>query len=96
MTCARWREAMSARADGEQLGIDERLLDAHLARCQECRQFATTATMPVAPRLASSPPADLPRRVARTVAAADRASAWTIGRALLAVVAIEIIVVSIP
>ena len=96
MTCARWRDAMSARADGEQLGIDERLLDAHLARCRECRQFATTATRPVAPRLASSPPADLPRRVARTVAAADRASAWTIGRALLAVVAIEIIVVSIP
>jgi predicted anti-sigma-YlaC factor YlaD len=97
MTCERWREAISARADGEPLGIDERLLEAHIKRCPGCSDFAatTSATMttPVAP---SPPPAGLSRRVTRAAVVADRASTPTLLRALLAVVAVEIIVVSIP
>ncbi len=97
MTCERWREAISARADGEELGIDERLLDAHLKRCPVCRDFAATASAIAAPRLASPrPPAGLSRRVTRAAAVADRASTPTVLRALLAVVAVEIIVVSVP
>ena len=42
MTCERWRDAISAGADGEQLGVDGRLLDAHLGRCPACRSFAAT------------------------------------------------------
>jgi predicted anti-sigma-YlaC factor YlaD len=96
MTCERWREAISARLDGEELGVDERLLDAHLDRCPACRRFATTSPLTVVPGLAAPVPADLPRRVTRLAAIADRAATWSIVRALLAVVAIEIIVVSVP
>ena len=81
MTCERWREAISARADGEALGVDERLLDAHLRRCEACRDFAATGTVDRCDRvLATAPPADLPRRVARRAALADRASTSTIVR----------------
>ena len=96
MTCERWRDAISARADGEALGVDERLLDAHLERCPACRSFADAAPLPLAPRLAPLPSPDLPRRVSRDAARADRASTSSIVRALLAVVAVEIIVVSVP
>jgi predicted anti-sigma-YlaC factor YlaD len=96
MTCERWRDAISARADGEHVGIDERLVDAHLERCPACRDFAATAPALVAPRLVSPPPPDLSRRVARAAAVADRASTPTLLRALLAVVAVEIIAVSVP
>jgi predicted anti-sigma-YlaC factor YlaD len=40
MGCEQWREALSARADGEAPGVDEFLLDRHLAGCTGCRSFA--------------------------------------------------------
>ncbi len=96
MTCERWRDALSARADGEPLGVDERLLDAHLRRCLMCRSVAATTWSAVAPRRAGRPPQDLAGRIVRRAALADRASTSSIVRALLAVVAVEIIVVSVP
>jgi predicted anti-sigma-YlaC factor YlaD len=36
-----WREALSAAADGEPLGVDESMLAAHLGRCVECSEFET-------------------------------------------------------
>lgn len=39
--CRTTREALSARADGEATGDDDALADSHLARCAECRQFAS-------------------------------------------------------
>lgn len=96
MTCERWHNAISARADGEDPGIDERLLDAHLARCADCRGFAATSSAPPERlRLAEAMP-DLSRRVAKLATLADRAATWSVVRAVLAVVAIEIIVVSVP
>ena len=41
MQCNQWIEAISARADGEAAGVDERLLNAHLAHCDSCRSFAS-------------------------------------------------------
>ena len=41
-------------------------------------------------------PVDLPRRVAKLAAIADRAATWSLVRALLGVVAVEILVFSIP
>lgn len=38
MECERWRDALSARLDGEDLGVDPGLLDAHVAGCAACRQ----------------------------------------------------------
>jgi predicted anti-sigma-YlaC factor YlaD len=96
MTCERWREAISARLDGEALGVDERLLEAHLERCPACRRFAAASPLTILPRPAPTVPSDLPRRVSRLAAAADRAATWSVVRVLLAVVAIEIIVVSVP
>lgn len=97
-TCDRWREAISASLDGEDPGIEQRLVDAHLARCAACRSFRATAEANVA-RLRvgeALPQPDLSRRVSKLAALADRAATWSVVRVLLAVVAVEIIVMSIP
>ena len=95
-TCDRWRDAISARADGEDLGVSTRLLDAHLARCVACRDFASSIG-PATSRQESLPTTpDLSRQVARLAAIADRAGSWTIVRGLLGVVAVEILVFSLP
>jgi predicted anti-sigma-YlaC factor YlaD len=44
MTCRRFRSAISARLDGEEPGLDDALVDAHLERCVSCREFAASAT----------------------------------------------------
>lgn len=38
MECQHWREALSARLDGEEPGRDDELLDAHLDGCPPCRE----------------------------------------------------------
>lgn len=98
MVCDTWREAISARIDGEDPGIDHRLLDAHLARCAACRAFAdAAAARPTrAPLAAADEIPDLSRRVAKMAAIADRAASWSLARVLLAVVAVEIVVFSVP
>ena len=40
MDCEHWRDALSARLDSEPLGVDEALLDAHLATCPACCDHA--------------------------------------------------------
>jgi predicted anti-sigma-YlaC factor YlaD len=98
MGCERWQDAISALADGEDPGIDERLIDAHTARCAECRLFAT-AIDGSRRRLAVQPAAEMPdlsRRVAKTNALLDRAGKWSMVRALLIVVAVEIVIAAAP
>lgn len=96
--CDQWIEAISARADGEDPGIDERVLDAHLASCPSCRSFE--AAIGDDRRQLAVQPADLmpdlSQRVSKLAALADRASAWGAVRGLLAVVAIEVIVLALP
>ncbi len=41
--CPRFEEAISARLDGEDPGVGEEVLDAHLARCPSCQAFAAGA-----------------------------------------------------
>jgi predicted anti-sigma-YlaC factor YlaD len=96
MGCARWTEAISALADGEPPGIDARLVAAHVARCPSCRAFEADVRHLGQPRPVAGPPPDLPRRISRLAAAADRAATWSTVRVLLAVVAVEIVVVSVP
>jgi predicted anti-sigma-YlaC factor YlaD len=96
--CERWREAISADLDGEDPGIDRRLVDAHLARCPACQAFAAAAGATrgehrVAP--ASDVP-DLSPRIRKLAALADRAGRWSIVRVLLTVVALLIVVLSVP
>ena len=96
--CERWRDAISARLDGEEPGIDPALVDAHLARCGHCRAFAAdaAAARPAQRIGVAAPVPDLSNRVRHAVAASDRAGHWSIVRALLVVVAAEIIAFSLP
>lgn len=98
MDCDVWQAAISARADGEDPGVAERLLDAHLATCGSCRAFAA-AIEGSRRRLVVQPAAQMPdlsHEVSRLTAVADRASRWGVVRALLLVVAAEVIILSAP
>lgn len=98
MQCEQWHEAISARADGEDPGVDERMIDAHLSHCVQCSAFAA-AVEGSRRRLVVQPAPvmpDLSRRVAKSNAVLDRAGKWSIVRVLLIVVALEIIVLSVP
>ncbi|MGH9212200.1 MAG: zf-HC2 domain-containing protein [Acidimicrobiales bacterium] len=98
MACETWREAISALADGEDPGVDGRLLDAHLARCGGCRAFQSQVVQirgTLRVRAAAAMP-DLSRRIVKLNALVDRAGRWRVVRALLAVVALEILVLSVP
>lgn len=44
MRCDRFREAASARLDGEPLGLSAARLDQHLASCTDCARWADDAT----------------------------------------------------
>lgn len=98
--CDRWQEVISAVADGEPADLDPRLVDAHVARCPSCAAFRAQLDR-VGPgvgtrlRVAETVP-DLAPTVVRHVALADRARSWRLGRVVLAVVAVEIVVLSIP
>jgi predicted anti-sigma-YlaC factor YlaD len=95
--CDRFMEAISAIVDGEQPAIDRRLVDAHARRCERCAAFRTSMlatrhrmTLREVPSVAA-PSA----RANRLTAIADRAAAWQVPRVLLAVVVVEIVVLSL-
>jgi predicted anti-sigma-YlaC factor YlaD len=97
MECSVWREAISAMADGEAPGIDQRLVAAHLANCRQCRNFQSLtegAPAPALSKVESAP--DLSRVVSKLNAAADRAAHWSILRIVLAVVAVQVIAFALP
>jgi predicted anti-sigma-YlaC factor YlaD len=70
MQCSTYREALSARLDGEPLGIPARALDDHLAACPACAAWAAEAAdltarirrapAPAAPDLTAAVLATLP------------------------------------
>ena len=43
MTCDSFREALSARIDGEPAGLPDTVIDDHLARCSACHAWAAAA-----------------------------------------------------
>jgi predicted anti-sigma-YlaC factor YlaD len=96
--CAPWREAVSALADGEEPGIEPRLVEVHLGSCAACRGFAVAVGDLQRATVVQAAPAtpDLARRVSKLAAIADRASSWSLVRVALAVVAAEIVVLSLP
>jgi predicted anti-sigma-YlaC factor YlaD len=96
MQCPVYREALSARLDGEPLGVPERALDEHLAACPSCAAWADDAarvtrrarlaTAPVVPDLTAQVLQALPRELPGTAAVARARLAETALRlALLAV-----------
>ena len=78
MACDRWQQAISAIADGEDPGVEPRLLTAHLASCASCRAFEgfiSGGSAAGAPRLQTAPSMpDLSRKVTKLNAIADRAA----------------------
>ncbi len=57
MPCSPFREAISARLDGEPLGMPSRELDEHLAACADCTAWTADATLVTRrARLAPAPP----------------------------------------
>jgi predicted anti-sigma-YlaC factor YlaD len=97
MSCDHWQAAISARIDGEDPGVEPRLLEAHLARCASCRSF--DAALQGGPRMVrleeAAPMPDLSGPITRLAAAADRAAALSIPRVLLGVVAIEVLLLAL-
>lgn len=97
MRCEQWFEAVSAVVDGEDPGVDPRLLEAHLADCPKCqslREQLERLRRAVRVTRAESMP-DLSGRIMKAVAFADRASRWIVVRVLLAAIAVYTIGVSI-
>ena len=91
MDCEPFVDALSALADGEASPIDRRLLDAHIAQCPSCRRFdaAMSVAGPSVIHLGRSA-----RHVSRLASAAERVARWQTTRVLLAVVAIQLLVLS--
>jgi predicted anti-sigma-YlaC factor YlaD len=98
MACDTWRDAISARLDGEDPGVDPALVDAHLARCADCRAFESAAGRARRGQRVGTAPTvpDASPSVRKAVAVADRAGRWSIVRALLVVVAVQIVAFSLP
>lgn len=97
MNCERWREAISAAADGEDAGIERRTVEAHLRECAGCRAFDDACRRRPLTRLAvaESRP-DLSQRIARQVQRADRATVHVAVRAGLIAIAVIIAVRALP
>ncbi len=88
MDCAAYLEAISADVDGEPHGIEPRIIEAHLSICESCRNFQRS--------LVVADPGGRPatHHTTRLAVAAERAARWPTTRVLLAVVAIQLIVLS--
>lgn len=101
LTCDEAQEHLSAHADGEP--VDElraHALRRHVTSCPNCSDFA--AALQGAPTFvdvsvaSSDDVGAVAKHVRRRVAIADRAASWSIARVLLAVVAIQVVVFSVP
>jgi predicted anti-sigma-YlaC factor YlaD len=96
--CSRWREAISTLADGEQPDIDERLVNAHVARCPACQSYRESIrSSPEIVRVSDvAEMPDLSKTISKLNAAADRAAHWSVLRVLLAVVAAQVVAFALP
>jgi predicted anti-sigma-YlaC factor YlaD len=91
MDCEPFVEAISALADGEPSPIDQRLVDAHIAQCPSCQRF--DAAMSVSDRSVIHVGRSA-HHVSRLASAAQRVARWQTTRVLLAVVAIQLVILS--
>jgi predicted anti-sigma-YlaC factor YlaD len=95
MRCIRFREAISARLDGEDPGLPAEEIDAHVAGCPDCRSWAGAAASPALRALAA--PDD---RLVRPAAAPEAARAGLIStlewRVVLAVIGLAQVALAWP
>lgn len=98
MDCDRIRDAISAQADGEEPAMPAELIDEHVAGCASCRAFQDS-TVALRRRLAvydATAVPDLSRDIVRRTARDDRRRSASVVRWLLAIVAVQIVVLSVP
>lgn len=97
-TCDDIQAALSARADAEPEQIEPAVVDAHLVHCADCTDFASGVDdLRRRSRIHAAPTMpDLTGPISRAVAAQDRRTSPFIARWLLALVALQIIVLSAP
>jgi predicted anti-sigma-YlaC factor YlaD len=62
VTCTRVREQISLRLDDELSELEQRMLDSHLARCDECRVY-DESVVEFTSVLRDAPPVPLPRPI---------------------------------
>jgi predicted anti-sigma-YlaC factor YlaD len=98
MSCETIRGAISAELDGEDPGVDRALLESHVSGCADCRTFTLSAAevrrrahISVTPEMP-----DLAHQVVRRTAARDRSAAGWMPRLALAVIAVQIVALSVP
>jgi predicted anti-sigma-YlaC factor YlaD len=106
MRCTRFREAISARLDGEDPGVPADQLDAHVADCPDCRSWAgaADALAPLAATADIDEPLPLDPALLAAVMSADAAGEPTRRplvstvewRILLAVIGLTQLVLSWP
>lgn len=89
MDCSAYTEAISAIADGEQPDIEPRIVDAHVNGCPSCKAYRRAITAPMPGTLLA------PRHTNRLASAAERAASWPTTRVLLAIVAVQLVVLSL-
>jgi predicted anti-sigma-YlaC factor YlaD len=97
--CDQVQAGLSARLDGEPTGVDPVDLEAHLAVCPSCREFAAALERPGPGRVigtAQSEVPDLTTRVVDRAGAVDRSGVWWVLRALLFAVALGYLVTAVP
>ncbi|SHH30727.1 Predicted anti-sigma-YlaC factor YlaD, contains Zn-finger domain [Jatrophihabitans endophyticus] len=99
MRCDRYREAVSARLDGEPLGLSPSALETHLAACPDCARWAEDAARATRlARLDVTPVPDLAAAITTAVAQPARRvlRARHLLRAALLVVGVVQLAVGIP
>jgi predicted anti-sigma-YlaC factor YlaD len=62
VTCTRVREQVSLRLDGELSELEERMVDSHLARCEQCEAYSASV-VEFTSALRDAPAVPLPRPV---------------------------------
>lgn len=98
MSCDRFRDAISARADGEDAGLPDEEVDAHLVGCPACREFDSSARR-MRRRLGVYPTDAVPdasRSIVQRTGYEDRRQRAAAVRWLLATAAIAIIAMAVP
>lgn len=102
MTCMQIHQAISARLDGEDPGLDEATVYAHLAGCSDCRAFAHRAeALHRTVRLAPAPPIpdltpDILTAIGEETRTGDAADAHVALRWILLAIGLAQIAVAIP
>ena len=99
MSCAKYRESLSAMFDGESPVVDERETARHLQACPDCAAWARQARQLVAPmRMAPAPTTNLTESILRAVSAtrAQTPFAALVARAGLLAIALAQAVLAMP